>query len=556
MGNVMDYLKWRGDVTLEESEFNLVDNLLFCILVYADLKGIVPALSQEGSIRILDAAGAYRTMGRREANPLSSKRNGERVLYAMALSPRFSDVRLSDFQEVLDEKEGIQFAAMTLHLPDGSHYVAFRGTDDFILGWREDFAISFREVGAQKMAYEYLNQVTERGGTYRVGGHSKGGNLAVYGSMHCRNKSAILDVYANDGPGICPELTWKEGYEEIRDRITAIVPEFSIVGMLFQDREPDYVVKSSAHGIMQHDPCTWQVSGAGFERAEKLNEVSRTYNRLFDEWIEDVSMEQRELFTRDFFDAIESGGARLVTELAEGGLKGFEGILFSMGKSDQRTQRLFGNLLQRMRVQLLTMDWIGMLREKRMVLAMITFVLGMFFICIPNWSLHVIGAGFFLAIQIYAAFHVLVLGSSLSRELQYERVAKRNGGEGLRPLTRREKWSVELRLILYGGISIVGIFCLFRRSIIVFSTSIILTITFVWRGAGKGKRSLQERQAGRRWKLELGDGICSLVMAIVSIAFSRGLSARFLIVVGSYLVVSSLVELGREVFSGGGQRTS
>lgn len=211
MANILEYLDWRGDLTLLERPFNEVDNLILAEICYLDFSGFVPAGFQTQQVTLLDAASAY-FAAHPETNMGVLVPDQIPVLVEHAAkTARFGDIRLLGYVNRIDEETQTQFSALTMLLPDGSAYVAFRGTDDTIVGWKEDFNMAFTpEIPAQKYAAEYLRQVSAAL-PFRpllVGGHSKGGNLAVYAAVFCGQdvQKRILAVYNNDGPGFYSSL--------------------------------------------------------------------------------------------------------------------------------------------------------------------------------------------------------------------------------------------------------------------------------------------------------------------------------------------------------------
>ena len=211
--NILDYLDWRGDLSFSAAPFCEVDNLIFCMLSFADFSPAVSADPTGVPVKLSDVREAVR-----EKYP-SGEDFGEVVpkfvneLVDKALkSPRFREVYAAGFKSVLEESEITQFAAVTFVLPDNSLFVAYRGTDDTLVGWREDFCLSFtKPVRAQQLAAEYLaDMASVYSGPVRVGGHSKGGNLAHYAAAFAPKhiRSRILTAYSNDGPGFL-RRSWK-----------------------------------------------------------------------------------------------------------------------------------------------------------------------------------------------------------------------------------------------------------------------------------------------------------------------------------------------------------
>ena len=211
MANILEYLDWRGDLTLSERPFNEVDNLILAEICYLDFSGFVPAGFQTQQVTLQAAASAYFTAHPETNMGVLVPDQIPVLVEHAAKTARFGDIRLLGYVNRIDEETQTQFSAVTMLLPDGSAYVAFRGTDDTIVGWKEDFNMAFTpEIPAQKYAAEYLRQVSAAL-PFRpllVGGHSKGGNLAVYASVFCGQEvqKRILAVYNNDGPGFVPAV--------------------------------------------------------------------------------------------------------------------------------------------------------------------------------------------------------------------------------------------------------------------------------------------------------------------------------------------------------------
>ena len=391
MGNIITYLKWRGDLDFRERPFCEADNLVLSALVYLDFTGIVPETAEEGAVTVKEAAGKY---VRRQQEEGQSPTSFDPVLAQMAAGRRYRDAQLSCYRQKTEETIQTQFAALQIGLGDGTFYLAFRGTDDSIVGWREDFSISYRTVPAQQAAVEYLRQtMTREGRVYRLGGHSKGGNLAMYAAAMCGAELAdrLIAVYNNDGPGICPDMLDAQGYDRIRDRLVRIVPQFSVIGMLFEPDVPPLIVASSARGLMQHRILTWEIDGDGLVRVGELAEESRFYNRIFDTWIESADMEQREVFTRDFFDALEAGGASTIPQVAGGGLDGFGTILLSIVESESRTKIVIGKFVRSFAKQLRRISLRDFFRSREWLRGGLTILAGLVFFLAPEFAVQSIG---------------------------------------------------------------------------------------------------------------------------------------------------------------------
>ncbi len=323
MPNLMDYLEWREDLTFSEAPLNEVDNLLFCLLSYVDLDGIVPS-HQKGRITVREAAAEYFfTHPHTEKHPLGLIIPAHilTLFRRMALAPRFRDLELTGFVNEVSEARETQFAAVTVRLPAEGLFVAFRGTDDTVVGWKEDFKLSYMDqVPAQTNAAAYLNRLDMTPDTLLyVGGHSKGGNLAVWGAVHAeeRVRERIVQVYSNDGPGFSEGTVTSEAYRSLAPRIRILFPEDSLVGLLLEHDSRYTVVRSSRRGLLQHDGLTWEVMGSRFLRAEGLSRTGVHNDTVVRERIDHMTPDERREFISLMFSLLESTGAKTLTELHE-----------------------------------------------------------------------------------------------------------------------------------------------------------------------------------------------------------------------------------------------
>ncbi len=324
MSNMLDYLDWRGDLSFTDAPFNEVDNLLLAGISYVEFDDVVPGFGQ-GSVRLKDASD---TVFREKTDYLAGDRSfvsfAPYVLQRMAKTERFKDVRIKNYVNRINLAEELQFSSMEFVLPDGTSYVAFRGTDDTIVGWKEDFNMSYQIVPADRYAANYLNALLHIEGVgrpekVRVGGHSKGGHLAVYASscVPQKDRKRILSVYCNDGPGFQSDFLETEKYRGIREKIVSIMPDAAIVGVLLNSDVDAKVIKSSGKGPMQHNPTTWQVLGNSFVKADGLAQGSKIFRESFSKWMGEISNDERKAFVDELFGIVESTGVTTLSELQE-----------------------------------------------------------------------------------------------------------------------------------------------------------------------------------------------------------------------------------------------
>ena len=320
MANMIDYIDWRGDLTVAQDPFNEVDNLILSEFCFLDLGGIVPAEGETAPLG--EAVTAY--FRRHEGQELSRGVLVPDQILTMAKrmiqSPRFAGMGLGGFCSHIDTGREAQFAALTVDIGDGSVYIAFRGTDDTLVGWKEDFNMAFLPtVPSQPIAVEYVKAAAAAhpGKKLILGGHSKGGNLAVYGAVHCggRIQRRIKAVYNNDGPGFKESLVETAAYQALRERIHTIVPRSSIVGMLLEHDENYDVVASCGKGIYQHDGFSWEVLGNRFVRRQGISQAGRTGDQTIRDFIGAMDDGQRERFVDALFEVLGSTNARTLTDL-------------------------------------------------------------------------------------------------------------------------------------------------------------------------------------------------------------------------------------------------
>lgn len=328
MPDLFDYLDWRGDLTFEDFPVCEVDNLVFCLLSYVNLDGILPTDPSRSPMTVHQAAAEYFFMrGEATDRPLGLIVPADilTLFRRMAHTRRFRDLELTGYVNTVCEQREMQFSALTVRLPKEQLFVAFRGTDDTIVGWREDFNLShMEETPSQRMAAEYLNalDMTPETKLY-VAGHSKGGNLAVWGAVHAKPevRRRIVRIYSNDGPGFSECMINSEAYRELSDRICKILPEDSLVGLLLEHDGKYSIVKSNRKGLYQHDGLSWEVLGPSFLRAESLSAKGLRHDTVVRERIDAMTREERKKFTELMFTLLEATGAKTLTDLHKGGPK-------------------------------------------------------------------------------------------------------------------------------------------------------------------------------------------------------------------------------------------
>lgn len=353
MAGLFDYLDWRGDLTFDEAEFNEVDSMILAWLSYAALDGIVPAeCSETDTITIEKASEQFlktHDVDKILREHVSFTKTSVLMLQKLAASERFRNLRLTGFVNQIDYKKEAQFCAMTVLLQKNRYAVVFRGTDDNLISWKEDFNMSFLPIiPAQNMALSYLEDVSDRiRGKLYVCGHSKGGNLAVYAGVRAsyRTRRKILEIYNHDGPGFYDLNSLGDAFEEMLPKIHSFVPETAVVGMLLEPVGEHNVVKSSNKGILQHDAMSWEVLGPNFVTVDSVSDTSRMVNDILKNWLKETSNEERATFVDTLYKILDATQAKNLDDLnAEKG-RIANVVLKEIGGLSKETKTMLGKTI-------------------------------------------------------------------------------------------------------------------------------------------------------------------------------------------------------------------
>lgn len=346
MANIYDYMKWRGDITFNERPFNDVDNLILSEICYAEMDDIVPGPG-EGTVTIKELSEGYTAHGY-ESHLVN---NPKETLELAEVSARFCDVKVGSYINRIDHDKQVQFSAVTFHIPDGTIYVAFRGTDNTIVGWREDLNFSFMETEGQREAVAYLNNIAkENNSMIRVGGHSKGGNLAVFAAAFAdeKTKERIVEVYSNDGPGFNEKISKDPRYLETLNKVKLIMPSFSVVGILLNNKSERTIIKSDATGPMQHNPLVWQVNTTDFATVDEQDPASIFMDETVSRWLSTMDDKERMALVNSIFDSVDASGANTLQDIKLGKQKAFFAIAKAVMKIDATRKKELAIILKKL----------------------------------------------------------------------------------------------------------------------------------------------------------------------------------------------------------------
>lgn len=309
MANIFDYIHWRGDLSFAQSPVNEVDALVFSALAYVQYGGRAET-DPRTPISLREAAEDFFALEDHESRSRVMK--DQDLLHLAATSRRFGDTQVCMYRDILVPEQETQFAAMTFLLDDGSMFLSYRGTDNSLVGWKEDFNMTFQQtIPAQRLALQYAREVAwEYQRPAYLGGHSKGGNLAVFAAARLSPmlQETVRQVYNHDGPGFTKYLMGDPGYLNMVPRIQTYIPQSSVIGMLLEHEEPFLVIRSKSVGLLQHDPYTWDVMGKGFLPVEEVTETSQFLDSTIKTWFADMTNQERGQLVDVLYALLSEGG--------------------------------------------------------------------------------------------------------------------------------------------------------------------------------------------------------------------------------------------------------
>ena len=347
MKNMLDYIKEFGHVSFEERAFSEIDALVLTELEYLPLEKVVPSDENGENFVTVKEIAEYMQEHKQELfdeNPMMITEERHEVSQVIADAPRFQSLKFFGVVSVWDKDTTKQFAAVTVEVEPSVRLVVFRGTDETLIGWKEDFLMTYSPlVAAQTDAKEYLaKQASLWGGDLMVSGHSKGGNLAIYAAATQEEdvQLRIVDIFCFDSPGLYRSVLETKGYQNIVPLAMRYIPQDSLVGLMLESEVPYVIVKSNATGAMQHSAMTWEIEDGQFIKMEKLTKNSQLNDQTFKKWTESVSDEELELFWNVFFELLFSVGIDTVNDLYGQFMHYVQEFLKAAGDMDEEKREL------------------------------------------------------------------------------------------------------------------------------------------------------------------------------------------------------------------------
>lgn len=348
MQNIISFAKEYQLKDFDSIPFSAADSLILSQVAYYNYEGTAFEKNDFASTlkNVVQISSEILLRGVQTAD------EDKKLIKVLKLGGRHGNLAACSYKEISDTDLGEQFAALTFRLKENEYYIAFRGTDTSLTGWKEDMCLSFQdEIPAQKTAVKYATEIMNRfPGKFYIGGHSKGGNLAVYSAMHLPEdlQDRLIEVYNHDGPGFFEEVYESKEYKRIRSIIRKTVPQSSVVGMLLEYDDNYIVVESHAKGLMQHVPYSWTVENGEFCVVQEVDRFAYHIKQIMERWLSEISFEKREQIVEIVFDIFSETGINAFGELTEESVKKIRMVIESIAETDEENRKLVGETARRL----------------------------------------------------------------------------------------------------------------------------------------------------------------------------------------------------------------
>lgn len=346
MANMIDYVTECGNEDFSERPFQKEDALVLSEFSYLKFDELIPLMTEQPvSVSDLYASDAYESL----YGDFRYEKDNRELFEAIRLSKRFGGIKACFYVNHIDLKDETQFCAITFILPDGITFIAFRGTDEYMVGWQEDFRLALTNpIPGQKLSAKYVNDVASRiNGKFMIGGHSKGGNLALYSAMNCAEnvKARILGIYSFDGPGFRPEFMEEYGYDQIKDRVVEVIPKSSVVGMMLSVDEDSIVVASKSSGVKQHNPYNWIIKDGKLVESE-LTEGHVRLVDTFNDWMYSLDEEHLDEWIELLVDVLKATKADTTLEVSADTYKYVMNVIKAAKEVDDSTKEFLSDCVR------------------------------------------------------------------------------------------------------------------------------------------------------------------------------------------------------------------
>ena len=322
MGNLITYVQQYEAQTFQKKSITDIDVLVLTEIAYLPFDEIVPKLFDVTEAISLNQLGKeFEKIKEKEheKNPFMITEERIQLLNVVSKSQRFKEIKVFGFMNDIDDELTKQFAAVCYQWEEESRWIIFRGTDESLTGWKEDFMMTYSDlIPAQTDAIEYLRKQAELfSGSLNISGHSKGGNLSLYASAMQEEtvQDRIKQIYCWDAPGVHRSILNTEGYQRVVSKAKRYIPQDSIVGLMLESQVPYHIIESQGSGISQHSALMWNIEDDHFVELPELTKNSQLTDQTFKQWTEVVSDEDLKLFFDTFFELIFEMGVETVNDV-------------------------------------------------------------------------------------------------------------------------------------------------------------------------------------------------------------------------------------------------
>lgn len=340
MTNIIDYVLWRGDLTIKENKINDIDLLIFSQIAMLDFDKTVPNVSSNDFITLEKAANKYLKNNENINLGLIIPNQIIDLLKLISKSKRYKNIKLSSYINIIDKKKEIQISALSFLINSKLMVSAFSGTDDTIIGWKENLNMIYKSpVPAQKEACKYIESVVEKlDRNIIIVGHSKGGNLALFSSIYVRKEvqEKILHAYNFDGPGFVETMTETNKLISKIGKVTTIIPQNSVVGRLFEHKEKSIIVKSKQIGLYQHDAFSWEVVGSSFVEEKEVTKDSKQIEARIKMIVQKMSEDEKSSFCENVYKVLSSSDSKNLLDIPKRWFYIWEAYI-KLSKDDKKT---------------------------------------------------------------------------------------------------------------------------------------------------------------------------------------------------------------------------
>lgn len=344
MANIVSYINRYGDLSFDEKPYNIIDSAILATLSYIDLSGIIKDKSTIGKLG---------DKFFRNATKKSIKHNIAGIKSAIKIfdyirdEKRYKDLVVYNYEYISNEKQ--QIGCMCIDIDDNTTYISYEGTDELVIGWKEDFELCYKfPIESHKTAINYANKniklFTKK--KYILGGHSKGGNMALVAGMKMNpfKRLHVKNVYSFDGPGLRDKEFKSLSYKHVLPKYELVVSDQSIVGLLLFEKTDPLVVKANKKGLFAHDMLTWELHEDEFVKS-KLSRFSNNMNvRLYD-WLERYSYQERKVFVNELFNVLDRAGIKSLLDIKDSKLKSIVSIIKATKDMNSETKKMVKEMI-------------------------------------------------------------------------------------------------------------------------------------------------------------------------------------------------------------------